>query len=53
VNSANRLITLHVGKICGFLPYVKFIYIAGSAMGDYHGQMNAANLAKWTVSICP
>lgn len=28
---------------------VQNIYKAGSAMGDYHGQMNAANFEKWVV----
>jgi hypothetical protein len=53
MNSANRLIRLHVGEISGFLPNVKLIYRAGNAMGDYHGQLNATNFAKWIVSNCP
>lgn len=51
VNTANRLITLHVGEISGFLPNVKLIYRAGSATGDYHGQMNATNFAKWIITV--
>jgi hypothetical protein len=49
VNSGNRLIVLHVAGINGFLPNAALIYEAGSAMGDYHGQMNAANFEKWAV----
>jgi hypothetical protein len=40
---------LHVGGINGFLPNAALIYKAGSAAGDYHGQMNAADFEKWEV----
>jgi hypothetical protein len=40
---------LHVGGINGFLPNAALIYMAGSATGDYHGQMNAENFEKWAV----
>jgi transposase len=38
---------LHVGGINGFLPNSQLVYKAGSATGDYHGQMNSANFEKW------
>jgi hypothetical protein len=49
VNSGSRLIMLHVGGNNGFLPNAALIYKAGSATGDYHGQMNAVNSEKWAV----
>jgi hypothetical protein len=49
VNSGNRLIMLHVGGINGFVPNSHLVYRAGSATGDYHGQMNSANFEKWVV----
>jgi hypothetical protein len=50
-NSADRLM-LHPGGINVFLPNAEHLYRAGSVMGDYHGQMNAANFEKWTVEKC-
>jgi hypothetical protein len=40
---------LHPGGINVFLPNAEHLYSAGSAMGDYHGQMYAANFEKCTV----
>jgi hypothetical protein len=40
---------LHVGGINRFLPNAALIYKAGSATGDYHGQLTAANFNKWAV----
>jgi hypothetical protein len=49
VNSGNRLIMLHVGGINGFVPNAQLVYKAGSATGNYHGQMNSANFENWVV----
>jgi hypothetical protein len=40
---------LHVGENNGFLPNAELIHRAGSATGDYHGQINAAKFEKWVV----
>jgi hypothetical protein len=37
------------GGINGFLRNAALNYKAGSAMGEYHGQINAANFEKWAV----
>jgi hypothetical protein len=41
VNSANRLIILHVGGIKGLIPKAELVYRAWSATRDYYGQMNS------------
>jgi hypothetical protein len=43
----NRLIMVHAGSRAGFLQGEGLIYKAGSASGDYHGQMNSTNFEKW------
>jgi hypothetical protein len=52
VNSVNRLITLHVGGINGFVPNAQLVYKAGSATGYYHDQIKSANFEKWVVGRC-
>jgi hypothetical protein len=49
VNSGNRLTTLHMGGINGFLPNAELIYRAGSATGYYHVQMKVAGFEKWVI----
>jgi hypothetical protein len=51
INSANRLIVFHMGGNNGFHPNEELIYRAGSATGDYHGQMNPENFKKLVVEI--
>jgi hypothetical protein len=36
-------------ELIGFFPNATLIYKAGSATGDYHGQMNAANFSNYAV----
>ncbi|XP_039297551.1 uncharacterized protein LOC120354445 [Nilaparvata lugens] len=45
--SSKRYILLHVGSDNGFLPGSLILFRAGSATGDYHGQMNGDNFMKW------
>ncbi|KAJ4437060.1 hypothetical protein ANN_17195 [Periplaneta americana] len=49
VNASNRLIVVHLGGINGFVEGCELIYKAGTATGDYHGQMNSNNFEKWVV----
>jgi hypothetical protein len=37
---------VHAGSRAGFLQGAELIYKAGSASGDYHGQMNSINFEK-------
>ncbi|KAF8789131.1 Down syndrome cell adhesion molecule-like [Argiope bruennichi] len=48
-SSGRRLIVVHAGSESGFVPNAGLIFKAGSATGDYHGQMNSDNLKKWIV----
>nr|XP_042912462.1 uncharacterized protein LOC122272631 [Parasteatoda tepidariorum] len=44
-----RLIVVHAGSESGFIPNAGLIFRAGSASGDYHGQMNFENFEKWII----
>ncbi|KAJ4446436.1 hypothetical protein ANN_13132 [Periplaneta americana] len=46
-SAGNRLIVLHAGSKNGSLRNAELVYKAGSASGDYHGQMNQVNFEKW------
>ncbi|KAF8795047.1 hypothetical protein HNY73_002945 [Argiope bruennichi] len=39
-SSGHHLIVVHAGSESGFVPNAGLIFKAGSAIGDYHGQMN-------------
>ena len=47
VHAGNRLIVVHAGSVNGFVENALLAYKAGSASGDYHGQMNGDNFEKW------
>jgi hypothetical protein len=49
VNSGSRLIMLHVACRNGFVPNTELVYKAGSATGDYCGQMSSADFETWVV----
>ncbi|KAJ4447175.1 hypothetical protein ANN_09176 [Periplaneta americana] len=49
VNASNRLIVVHLGGINGFVEGCELVYKAGTATGDYHGQMNSNNFEKWVI----
>lgn len=46
-SAGRRLIVVHAGSTNGFIPNAQLVYTAGSASGDYHGQMNHINFEKW------
>jgi hypothetical protein len=47
VGASNRLIVIHIGLKNGFIEGAELIFKAGTASGDYHGQMNSVNFEKW------
>jgi hypothetical protein len=46
VSASDRLIVVHIGSKNGFLEGAELIFKAGTASGDYHGQMNSQNFEK-------
>jgi transposase len=42
---------VHIGSSNGFLEGAGLVFRAGTASGDYHGQMNADNIEKWLNGI--
>jgi transposase len=42
-----RLIIVHAITEEGWVPQAKLVFQAKQRTGDYHGQMNSANFAKW------
>ncbi|CAH2097973.1 unnamed protein product [Euphydryas editha] len=50
-SSTNRLILVHAGSRHGFLDGAKLLFKAGTATGDYHGQMNSTNFEKWVTNM--
>jgi hypothetical protein len=47
VGASNRLIVVYISSKNGFLVGAELILKAGTASGDYHGQMNSVNFEKW------
>ena len=45
--AGHRLIVVHAGSKTGFIQNAALVFKAGSATGDYHGQMNYDNFEKW------
>lgn len=45
--AGHRLIVVHAGSKSGFVKNAELIFKAGTATGDYHGQMNYDNFEKW------
>ncbi|KAG8319924.1 hypothetical protein J6590_108370 [Homalodisca vitripennis] len=48
ISKDNRAIILHAGGEMGFIPGACLIWKAGTSKGDYHDQINYANLMTWT-----
>lgn len=40
-------VRVHARSKSGFVPDAQLIFKAGSATGDYHGQLSYNNLQKW------
>lgn len=48
-SASNRFIVAHIGGRGGFINGCELIFRAGTATGDYHGQMNSDNFEKWLI----
>ncbi|XP_055932022.1 uncharacterized protein LOC129962300 [Argiope bruennichi] len=48
-SSGHHLIVVHAGSESGFVPNAGLIFKAGSAIGDYHGQMNYDTFKNWII----
>jgi hypothetical protein len=45
--ASRRLIVVHSGSSNGFLEGAGLVLKAGTASGEYHGQINVGNFEKW------
>jgi hypothetical protein len=45
-STCHRLIIVHTGSSNGFLEGAGLVFRAGTASGDYHGQMNSDNFEE-------
>jgi hypothetical protein len=50
-STSHRLTVVHTGSSNGFLEGAGLMFKAGTASGDYHGQMNADNFEEWLNEI--
>jgi hypothetical protein len=50
-STCHRLTVVHTSPSNGFLEGAELVFRAGTASGDYHGQMNADNIEKWLNGI--
>jgi hypothetical protein len=50
-STSHRLIVMHIGSSNDFLEGAGLVFRAGTASGDYHGQMYAHNFEKWLSEI--
>jgi hypothetical protein len=50
-STSHILIMMNIGSSNGFLEGTGLVFRAGTASGDYQGQMNADNFEKWLSEI--
>ena len=46
-SKGERLIIVHAGSETGFIDGAELVFKAHTATGDYHDEMNSANVLKW------
>jgi hypothetical protein len=49
--TSHRLTVVHIDSSNGFLEGAGLVFRAGTASGDYHGQMNTDSFEKWLNEI--